>query len=214
VEYKTEVCTFKVQKDIVQSILDAGEERELAVKLIHIFRWDIDFQSDVKSGDDCKIVFERRYADDRPAGYGRILYAAYNGKRTGKRTASLFSGEYYDRNGVELKKDYLRAPLNTLRITSGYGMRIHPVLKIWKMHTGVDYGAPAGTPVYAIANGTVSFQGCGDAYGLYVCIRHDNGHESRYSHLSRILVKKGQRVKQRQTIGLVGSTTFNGTPSL
>jgi murein DD-endopeptidase MepM/ murein hydrolase activator NlpD len=213
-DYKTEVCSFKVQGDIVQSILAAGEERELAVKLIHIFRWDIDFQFDVKSGDDCKIVFERRYADDRPAGYGRILYAVYRGKRIGTRIASLFNGEYYDRNGVELKKDYLRAPLNTLRITSGFGMRIHPVLKIWKMHTGVDYGAPTGTPVYAIANGTVIFRGCGDAYGEYVCIRHDNGHESRYSHLSRILVKKGQRVKQRQTIGLVGSTGRSTGPHL
>ena len=108
----------------------------------------------------------------------------------------------------------MRAPLNTLRITSGYGYRIHPVLGYWKMHTGVDYGAPTGTPVYAIANGRVTFQGCGDAYGLYVCIRHENGYESRYSHLSRILVKKGQLVKQRQTIGLVGSTGRSTGPHL
>jgi murein DD-endopeptidase MepM/ murein hydrolase activator NlpD len=159
-----------------------------------------------KRGDKCKIVYERRYADDKPSGYGRILFAAYEGRRTGRKTAVLFNGEYYDENGIELKKNYLRAPLNTLRITSGYGYRIHPILGYWKMHTGVDYGAPTGTPVYAIADGTVRFQGWGDAYGLYVCISHENGFESRYSHLSRILVKNGQRVKQRQTIGLVGST--------
>jgi murein DD-endopeptidase MepM/ murein hydrolase activator NlpD len=82
------------------------------------------------------------------------------------------------------------------------------------MHTGVDYGAPTGTPVYAIANGTVTFQGCGEAYGLYVCIRHENGYESRYSHLSRIMVKTGQRVKQSQTIGLVGSTGRSTGPHL
>ncbi len=205
-DYKTEVLCFKVQRDIVHSILAAHEGRKLVDKLIHIFRWDIDFRADIRSGDECKVVFERRYADDKPAGYGRILYAVYRGKRTGTKTACLFNGEYFDANGVELKRDYLRAPLNTLRITSGYGWRIHPILNIRKFHTGVDYGAPTGTPVYAIANGTVIFQGCGDAYGLYVCIRHENGYESRYSHLSSILVKAGQRVKQRQTIGLVGST--------
>ncbi|MGB6064746.1 MAG: M23 family metallopeptidase [Desulfomonilaceae bacterium] len=205
-DYKTEMLCFKVRRDIVHSVLAAHERRELALKLTHVFRWDIDFQSDIRRGDKCKIVFERRYADDRPAGYGRILLAIYDGKRTGRKTACLFNGEYYNENGVELKKDYLRAPLNTLRITSGYGWRIHPILHVWKFHTGVDYGAPTGTPVYAIADGTVTFQGRGKAYGLYVCIRHENGYESRYSHLSSILVKAGQKVKQRQTIGLVGST--------
>ncbi len=205
-DYKTEVLCFKVQRDIVHSILAAHESRDLLLKLVHIFRWDIDFQADVRRGDECKVVFEWRYADDKPAGYGRILYAVYRWKRRGTKTACLFNGQYFDANGVELKRDYLRAPLNTLRITSGYGWRIHPILNVWKFHTGVDYGAPTGTPVYAIANGTVAFQGCGDAYGLYVCIRHENGLESRYSHLSRILVKAGQNVKQRQTVGLVGST--------
>ena len=213
-DYKTEVLCFKIQRDIVQSVLAEHEGRELAIKLAHVFRWDIDFQSEIRKGDECKVVFERRYADDRPSGYGRILFAAYEGKRTGRRTACLFNGEYYDENGTELKRNYLRAPLNTLRITSGYGYRIHPVLGYWKMHTGVDYGAPIGTPVYAIANGKVTFQGCGDAYGLYVCIRHENGYESRYSHLSRILVKNGQPVKQRQTIGLIGSTGRSTGPHL
>ena len=213
-DYKTEIVCFKVKDDIVRSILAAHEGRELALKLTHVLRWDINFQTDIRRGDECKIVFERRYADDRPSGYGRILFASYEGKRTGRRTACLFNGDYYDEHGVELKKNYLRAPLNVLRITSGYGYRIHPVLGYWKMHTGVDYGAPTGTPVYAIANGTVTFQGCGEAYGLYVCIRHENGHESRYSHLSRILVRKGQRVKQRQTIGLVGSTGRSTGPHL
>lgn len=213
-DYKTEVLSFPVYGDIVKSVLAASESKELALKLIHVFRWDIDFQVDPKKGDVCKIVFERRYADDKAAGYGRILYAVYQGKRTGRKTACLFNGEYYDEHGVELKKDYLRAPLNTLRITSGWGWRIHPVLKYPKFHYGVDYGAPTGTPVFSIADGTVSFQGCESAYGLYVCIKHGNGRESRYSHLSRILVKKGQRVRQHQTIGLVGSTGRSTGPHL
>jgi murein DD-endopeptidase MepM/ murein hydrolase activator NlpD len=126
----------------------------------------------------------------------------------------LFNGSYYDEHGVELKKNFLRTPLNVLRMTSGYGMRMHPVLGVWKMHKGVDYGAPVGTPVYAISNGTVSFTGCGTGYGLYVCVKHENGYESRYSHLSKILVKTGQKVKQRQTIGQVGSTGYSTGPHL
>lgn len=213
-EYRTEALSFQVKKNFLTTILGLHESKELSLKLIHIFRWDIDFQSDPRPGDVCKIVFERRYADDTPAGYGRILFATYEGKRTGRKTACLFNGQYYDENGVELRKDYLRAPLNVLRITSGYGWRIHPVLNVWKFHTGVDYGAPIGTPVYAIANGVVTFQGWGDAYGLWVSIRHENGTESRYSHLSRILVKKGQRVSQREVIGLIGSTGRSTGPHL
>lgn len=213
-EYRTEAMSFQIKKDFMTSILGLSESKELALKLIHIFRWDINFQADPRKGDVCKIVFERRYADDTPAGYGRILFATYEGKNTGRKTACLFNGQYYDEHGVELKKDYLRAPLNALRITSGYGWRIHPVLNVRKFHTGVDYGAPIGTPVYAIANGVVTFQGWGEAYGLWVCVRHENGIESRYSHLSRILVKKGQRVSQREVVGLIGSTGRSTGPHL
>ncbi|MGC8604144.1 MAG: M23 family metallopeptidase, partial [Desulfomonilaceae bacterium] len=213
-EYRVETLSFQVKKDFLTTILGLHESKELSLKLTHIFRWDIDFQSDPRMGDVCKIVFERRYADDTPAGYGRILFATYEGKRTGKKTALLFNGQYYDENGVELRKDYLRAPLNVLRVTSGYGWRIHPVLNVWKFHTGVDYGAPIGTPVYAIANGVVTFQGWGEAYGLWISVRHENGFESRYSHLSKILVKKGQRVSQREVIGLIGSTGRSTGPHL
>jgi murein DD-endopeptidase MepM/ murein hydrolase activator NlpD len=213
-DYKTEVLSFKVRKGIVQSVLAAHEDRELALKLVHIFRWDIDFQSDTRNGDQCKIVFERRYADDRPAGYGRILFATYEGKRTGRKTACLFNEEYYDEHGVELKRNFLRAPLNVLRITSGYGYRVHPVLGNWRMHWGVDYGAPIGTPVYTIANGTVTRTECRHDYGLLVCVQHENGYESRYSHLSKILVKPGQKIKQAQKVGPIGSTGWSTGPHL
>ncbi len=213
-EYRTEALTFQIKKDFLTTILGLHESKEFSLKLIHVFRWDIDFQSDPRKGDVCKVVFERRYADDTPAGYGRILFASYEGKRTGRKTACLFNGQYYDEHGVELRKDYLRAPLNVLRVTSGYGWRIHPVLNVWKFHTGVDYGAPIGTPVYAIASGVVTFQGWGDAYGLWVSVRHENGIESRYSHLSKILVKKGQRVSQREVVGLIGSTGRSTGPHL
>lgn len=213
-DYKTEVLSFRVHRGIVQSVLAAHEGKELALKLVHMFRWDIDFQSDTRNGDQCRVVFERRYADDRPAGYGRILFATYEGRRTGRKTACLFNEKYYDESGVELEKNFLKAPLNVLRITSGYGYRVHPVLGNWRMHWGVDYGAPKGTPVYTIANGTVTVTECRHDYGLLVCVKHDNGYESRYSHLSKILVKPGQRLKQGHKVGLIGSTGWSTGPHL
>ena len=208
-DFKPETICLTVQNDMIESVLKAGEGLALASELKNrVFKWDIDFQSEAASGDVCKILFERKYADDRPSGYGRILCAVYQGKKTGKKTAVLFNDTYYDEKGVELKKPLLRSPLRmkTLRVTSRYGMRPHPIYKVWRKHNGVDYGAPAGTPVCAVAGGVVTFCGWQNGYGNYVCIRHDNGYESRYGHLQRYFVQKGARIKQDKTIGLVGQT--------
>lgn len=213
-DFKPETICFTVKNNLIESVLKTGEGMELALKLTNVFRWDIDFQSESVKGDVCKILFERRYADDRPSGYGRILCAVYEGKRTTKKTAVLFNGTYYNHTGSELKKNFLRSPLNVLRVTSRYGRRFHPILRVWRKHNGVDYGAPTGTPVWSVAGGRVTFAGRKRGYGRYVCIRHENGYESRYGHLSRILVRKGQRVKQRQRIGLVGQTGLATGPHL
>ncbi|MFH0821140.1 MAG: peptidoglycan DD-metalloendopeptidase family protein [Pseudomonadota bacterium] len=205
-EFRDELLTFKVNGNMVQSILNAGEGADLAHKVTNVFRWDIDFQAESQKGDVCKVLFRRRYADDRPSGYGEVLAAVYEGRKTGRKAGFLFSGTYYDDAGTELKKDFLRSPLNTIRVTSKYGNRLHPILKVWRKHDGVDYAAPTGTPVFTVSRGVVSFAGWKNGYGNYVCIVHPSGHESRYGHLSGILVKKGQRVEQRQRIGLVGMT--------
>lgn len=205
-DFKTETISFEISGTLTESVLNTGEGPELALKLSNLFRWDIDFQSESVRGDVCKVLFERRYADDRPSGYGRILCAVYEGKKTGTKTAVLFNNEYYDSRGLELKKNFLRSPLSVIRVTSRYGRRYHPVLRVWRKHNGVDYGAAQGTPVWSISSGVVTFAGWQNGYGNYVCIRHDNGYESRYGHLHRIFVAKGQRVKQRQRIGSVGMT--------
>ncbi|MEW6531554.1 MAG: peptidoglycan DD-metalloendopeptidase family protein [Thermodesulfobacteriota bacterium] len=217
----TEVCSWKedvvlelrptcrvieMKNNLMQSIIESGESGDLAAKITKAFRWDIDFQSETKRGDVLKVLFERRYADDRPSGYGEVLCAIYEGKKTGKKTAILFKNRYHDENGTELRKDFLRAPLTVLRRTSGYGMRRHPIHNCVRKHHGLDYGAPTGTPVMSIAGGTVTFAGWKNGYGKFVCITHDNGIESRYGHLSKILVEKGKPVKQTQKIGLVGRT--------
>jgi murein DD-endopeptidase MepM/ murein hydrolase activator NlpD len=214
-DYKVESVTFNIRNNLYDSIRRAGEGRELAWDLEKIFQWDIDFNSELMRGDTCKIVFERRYADDKPSGYGRILYAQYMGKRAGNKTAVLFKKSYWDQKGYELKKDFLVSPLEIkLRVTSKYGMRFHPIHKRWKKHNGVDYGAPRGTPVVAVARGRVTFSGWTRGYGKYVKIRHKNGIETRYGHLNKRLVRKGQLVKQGQKIGLVGSTGQSTGPHL
>ncbi len=213
-DFKTETLTFNLKGSLLESLLSIGESPELAAKLTNVFRWDIDFQSECVKGDACRVLFERRYADDKPSGYGAVLCAIYEGRKIGKKTAVLFSGEYYDESGIELKKNFLRSPLSVCRVTSHYGRRFHPILRVWRKHNGVDYGAAQGTPVYAVNAGIVSFAGWQKGYGNYVCIKHDNGYESRYGHLQRYMVKVGQRVKQRQTIGLVGMTGIASGPHL
>ncbi|MEJ2716208.1 MAG: M23 family metallopeptidase [Deltaproteobacteria bacterium] len=183
-DFKPETICFTVDNNLIESVLKTGEGMELALKLTNVFRWDIDFQSESVKGDVCKILFERRYADDRPSGYGRILCAVYEGKKTAKKTAVLFNDTYYDDTGKELKKNFLRS------------------------------GAPTGTSVYSVAGGTVTFSGWKGGYGRYVCIRHETGYESRYGHLRRIFVRKGQHVTQRQRIGLVGQTGLATGPHL
>jgi len=207
-DFKAEVVTIRMDNTFIDSVLKAGESKELAGELGNkVFKWDIDFQSESFKGDICRVLVERRYADDRASGYGRVLCAVYDGKKTGRKTAVLFNGTYYDERGQELKKESLRSPLGiALRVSSKFGQRFHPIYKRWKHHDGVDYAAPRGTPVWAIAAGTVISAGWGNGYGNYVCVRHDNGSESRYGHLHRFFVRKGQRVKQKDRIGLVGTT--------
>jgi len=219
-DFKVESITFQVRGSLLNSLISVGEGVDLAQKLGNVFRWDIDFERESRRGDLCRILFERRYADDRPSGYGRILYAVYEFKRTGeKKTAVLFKNEYhkdeyYSEKGEALRKDFLRSPLRVLRVTSGFGRRLHPILGEYRHHNGVDYAAARRTPVQCVAGGTVTFAGWRGEYGKLVCVKHDNGCESRYGHLHRIDVQKGQRIKQTQRIGQVGSTGRTTGPHL
>ena len=212
-DFKVESAVFKVRNSLNHSIEKAGEGKELAREIVNVFRWDIDFQSESVDGDLCKVLFQRKYADDRPVGYGDVLCAVYEGQKIAKK-AVLFDHHYYDEKGVSLKKDFLRLPISVVRITSRYGMRFHPLSLKLKMHQGIDYGAPIGTPVWAVANGVVTFAGWKEGYGNFITIHHDNGCESRYGHLSKINVRQGRRVKQGQNVGLVGMTGYATGPHL
>ncbi len=215
-DFKVESLSFRIRGDLEKSLVSVGEGKELASKLAKVFKWDINFQSEAMWGDTCKVLFERRYADDRPSGYGRILCAVYEGRKTKRKTAVLFNGQYYDEDGTELKKNFLKSPLGglRLRVSSPYGNRIHPILGSWRHHKGVDYAAPKGTPVQCVANGVVTSAGWHDQLGNYVCVKHDDGNESRYGHLSKISAQKGRRIKQDEKIGLVGQTGLATGPHL
>ncbi|HPM78357.1 MAG TPA: peptidoglycan DD-metalloendopeptidase family protein [bacterium] len=211
----------RVETCVYNAILDQKESNGLASLVSNLFAWDIDFSSDPRKGDSFKLIFEKvKLPDGDYYGYGRLLAGEYDGEITGRKQGfwlDVGNEEYngfYDENGQQMKKTFLRAPLDTMRVTSSFGMRRHPILGDRRMHHGVDYGAPVGTPVWAVADGTVSFGGRSGAAGNLVTIKHDGGFESLYLHLSRIAVKRGQRVRQRQMIGRVGSSGRSTGPHL
>jgi murein DD-endopeptidase MepM/ murein hydrolase activator NlpD len=218
---ETVVVQGTIQNSLFESVLEAGEHPELAVRLAEIFAWDLDFYTDPKPGDTFRLVFEKRTVpgDDTPS-YGQIFAAEYvNGGRA--YDAVQFRDPagrpaYYTADGKSLQKAFLRSPLKfAARISSHFSLhRFHPVLKVYRAHLGTDYAAPVGTPVQAIANGRAAFSGFKRADGNMIVLKHANGYESYYLHLSRRLVRVGQSVQQGQRIGLVGATGLATGPHL
>jgi len=206
---------------LFESIERAGERPELTLRMADIFGWQLDFYTDPREGDEfCVIVEKKEYANDQPATYRRILTARYNNAGT-VFEAYLFSGQdgkavYYSRDGRSLQSAFLRSPMKfEARISSRFSSaRRHPILKIVRPHLGTDYAAPTGTPVQAVGSGAVTSAGRSGGSGNMVKLRHANGYETQYLHLSRILVRAGQRVEQGQRIGLVGATGLATGPHL
>jgi len=211
----------RVEDSLFNAVKDAGERAELALSLADIFGWDIDFNTDTRPGDTFRLVVEKkRYANGALALYGRILLAEYVNAGHRYQAVLFHDAEghpaYYAADGKALKKAFLRSPLQFhAPITSHFSYsRFHPILKIYRPHLGIDYGAPEGAPVQAIGGGHVIFAGRGGGEGNMVRIRHTNGYETMYMHLSRILVGNGQQVVQGQRIGLVGHTGLATGPHL
>ncbi|HYH00862.1 MAG TPA: peptidoglycan DD-metalloendopeptidase family protein [Terriglobales bacterium] len=211
----------EVQGSLFESVVDAGEGPELALRIAEIFAWDLDFYTDPRPGDTFRVIIEKKvYDNGAPPAYGKILAAEYD--NAGKKFDAIFFQDqtgkpaYYDVNGNSLQKAFLRSPLKfAARISSRFSRaRFHPVLKIYRPHLGTDYAAPTGTPVQAIAGGRVVFSGYQGGGGNTVRLQHTNGYETYYMHLSKRLVRTGQRVTQGQRIGLVGSTGLSTGPHL
>jgi murein DD-endopeptidase MepM/ murein hydrolase activator NlpD len=190
----------------------------VAVQLAEIFSSDIDFRRDLRQGDRFSLVYESLEADGESMGIGRILSAEFiNNGREYEAVwfeAPGHKGAYYDFNGKSSRKSYLSSPLEFSRVSSGYGMRFHPISGRQKAHLGVDYAAPTGTPVRTIGDGVVSFAGWQGGYGNVVQIEHKDRQSTLYAHLSRIDVRQGQKVGQGERIGAVGSTGASTGPHL
>ena len=192
----------------------------VANQIARIFSTDIDFHVDLRKGDRFSVVYEMLYQNGEPLGAGRVLSAEFTNK--GKTfEAYLFtdaegSDGYYSADGQNRAKSFLRSALAFSRVSSGFGGRFHPLLKNWRQHTGVDFAAPRGTPIWATADGTVEFAGVKGGYGNVIEIRHSGSVTTLYGHMSGFAanVRRGSRVSQGQTIGYVGATGWATGPHL
>jgi murein DD-endopeptidase MepM/ murein hydrolase activator NlpD len=182
----------------------------VAAQLAELFAGDIDFRRDLQPGDRFNVVYETLEADGEVLKFGRLLSAEFvnNGKSHQLMwfQAAGDKGGYYNFDGQSMRRAFLASPLEFSRVSSGYGMRFHPLSGDRKPHLGIDFASPTGTPVRTVADGTVEFAGWQNGYGNVIIVQHSQNKSTLYAHLSRILVRKGQHLEQGITIGLVGST--------
>ena len=219
-QYWTRV-SGEISSSLFGAMDELGEEDSLILDFADIFAWEIDFYVDPQPGDRFRMVVEKYFTGDVFVRYGRILYAEY--RREGRtHQAVCFGGhgkrgDYFTPRGESLRKALLRSPLKFTRISSGYSRsRRHPILGGYRPHLGVDYAAPPGTPVWAVADGTVVSCGWNGGYGKQVVLRHAKGYQSMYGHLIGYGpgISKGKTVHQKQIIGYVGSTGLSTGPHL
>lgn len=213
---------------ITHSLFAATDEAHIpdtvAIQMAEIFATDIDFRRELRRGDSFTVLYEALTADGEPITWnqasGRVLAAEFLNK--GKSYSAVWfndpltrgKGGYYGMDGQSKRRAFLASPMEFSRVTSGFSMRMHPIQKTWRRHKGVDYGAPTGTPVRVVGDGIVDFAGVQNGYGNVVIVKHNNNRSTLYAHLSRIHVKRGQRVEQGMHIGAVGATGWATGPHL
>lgn len=219
-EVRVSRVTGTIESSLYEDGTRAGADPQTVMALSDIFAWDVDFASDIQKGDSFNILTEVLYVEGRPVKTGKILGAEMvNGGK--KYTAIYFEGgggaSYYDAEGRSLRRTLLKSPLRFRRITSRFtNSRFHPILKRYRPHHGIDYGAPTGTPVESAGAGKVTFAGWKNGYGNFIEIRHNNNYSTGYGHLSRINrgVRAGAKIDQGEVIGFVGSTGISTGPHL
>lgn len=202
----------------------AGMPIRVIMDFIRLYSWDVDFQREIQPGDRFEVLFEQFHTEvDRVtqggAKVGEILYASLTIKGDDVRYYRYRAPagvDYFNASGESVRKALLKTPLDGAKLTSGFGKRTHPILGYTRMHRGVDFAAPVGTPIVAAGNGTVEVAGSNGAYGNYVRIRHSGNYQTAYAHLSRFGygVRAGRTIKQGQIIGYVGTTGLSTGPHL
>ena len=215
VEIRESIAHGIIKSSFWNAGITAGLDDGQIINLANIFGWDIDFALDIRKGDSFHVVYENNYIDGEFIGTGKILAAEFNNQNDAFTAIRFSDGEYYSAEGKSMRKAFLRAPVSFKYISSGFKpRRFHPIQKRWKAHRGTDYRANKGTPVFASGNGKVTHSTYNKYNGNYVFIQHGNGIVTKYLHFSKRAVKKGQRVKQGQVIGYVGSTGMSEAPHL
>jgi len=198
----------------------AGIPDGIAVQLADIFGGDVDFHRDLRRGDRFGVVFETFHHGGRTIRFGRVLAAEFYSQRKTYRAVWFQDpwgrGGYYTPEGENLRKVFLRSPLEFSRITSGFGLRRHPIFQQWRTHQGIDYGAPVGTRVKSTGDGVVAFAGRRNGYGNLIVLRHYGGYSTYYAHLRNFAagMRAGRRVVQGEIIGYVGQTGWASGPHL
>lgn len=191
-------------------------------QIAEMFGNDIDFRRELRKGDAFSVLYETNLADGEPVTWGnsggRVLAARFINKGE-VHDAVWFQepgrkGAYFDLTGRSKVRAFLSSPLAFSRVTSGFAMRFHPILQTWRAHLGVDFGAPTGTAVRTVGEGVISFSGWQNGYGNVVHVQHSGDRTTVYAHLSRVDVRRGERVEQGQRIGAVGATGWATGPHL
>ncbi len=223
---KEVVLQTKAAKAVIETSLYGSAAREgvpatIVAEMIKVYSYDVDFQRDIRKGDEVELLYETYETEDGDfARYGNIIYAnlTVDGKKMPVYRYESKDGivDYYRENGVSLKRILMQTPIDGARMSSGYGMRHHPVLGYNKMHKGVDFAASRGTPIYAAGNGVIDKAGRNGGYGNYIRIRHKNGLKTAYAHMKKFArgMRNGKRVVQGQVIGYVGTTGRSTGPHL
>ncbi len=216
----------KINGSLYDAFQDANVPSGILQTFLNIYRYDIDFERDIRNGDTFGIVYDAKINDEGATeGIGKLLYTRLSLKK--KKDVEYFalkrngdSRVYYDRKGKAALKAFMRTPVNGARMSSKYGMRRHPILGYSRLHTGTDFAAASGTAIFAAADGIITFMdwngGPNRGYGRYTVVKHNDTYSTAYAHQSRFApkIQKGSRVRQGQIIGYVGSTGYSTGPHL
>jgi len=219
-ESQVRVAVGTIRSSLFAATDAADVPDAVTLQMADILGSKVDFLRDLRQGDQFRVVYEVRTHDGRYVGAGRVLAVEFTNR--GKTYDAVWfdsgngAGSYYDFDGGSLRGAFLRNSIKFTRISSTFGMRMHPIHKKWVGHKGVDYAAPSGTPIHATADGTVTFAGVQNGYGNVVILQHFGKYSTLYAHQSRIApgIKKGVKVSQGQLIGYVGATGWATGPHL
>jgi murein DD-endopeptidase MepM/ murein hydrolase activator NlpD len=207
IEVRTEVVAGIISGSFWGSAMNAGLSEAQIIDLANVFGYDIDFALDIRSGDSFSVMFERQYAEGQFIGNGAIVAAQFQNQGQLYQAVRHTDGNFYKPDGGSMRQAFLRAPVNFRYVSSNFNpRRLHPVLGKIKAHNGVDYVAPMGTPIMAAGDGKVIESSMKGANGNYVVIQHSNGIVTKYLHLSKRDVKRGDKVKQGDIVGRLGAT--------